>query len=922
MKIFAISLVVALVVFLSPQAAKAQQCATMDMLQEQLQQDPGLARRMADIEANMQILQKRQAYQRGNNVIVIPVVFHVVHNGEPVGTGPNISDAQVLSQLEVLNEDFRRLNDDTVNTPAIFQPFAADTRIEFCLATVSPDGTLSSGINRVNGGQGSWSNSQIQGTLKPSTVWDSRYYLNFWVVNFSNSGLLGYAQFPGGNANTDGVVVGYQYVGRPPHNPYNNSYNGGRTGTHEVGHWLNLRHIWGDGPCSADDFVDDTPLSDASNSGCPVNTNSCTDSPVDFPDMVQNYMDYTTDVCMNIFTIGQADRMQAAIQASRATLLQSVGCTPVPTFPYVGRVIDSLSGKGVEGASIQLQGFFRYELVSDTGGYFEIPNLYGDTYELYAGKWGYLTQHRSSILLDTNSASLLIQLSPGYYDDFVLDFGWETENIAATSGDWVRDVPTGTNFNGTIINPDADLGIDFGDECYMTGNGGGTAGSDDVDGGTVILRSPWFDGSRFQQPYLSFYRWFANAGGSGTPNDYLLVMVDNNTDVDTLLTVTVNNTDLSQWVFHEYRLDQVTTLSDSMRLIVETADPTPGHLVEAGIDLFSIIDSSKVVLAPVASFTVAGDTVCQGSAALFQNTSQNNATSFIWSFPGGTPSTSTSAAPAVQYDSIGVYDVTLIAINAGGRDTVTYSSYITVLAGPEVEATATNTTCFGVRDGQVSVTLPSPQYGPFAYVWSNGSVDSVQTGLGIGFYTVTVTNSLGCSNTATVLVDQPVKIRLTASAVADTNNNGIGYATVSIQGGTKPYQLQWNDPQQQDSTTAVGLTAGSYQVVLTDKNGCQDSITVEVPNVVVSGIDMPAVQWSIQPNPASESVTISMSGADNRDWTLSLLTLNGQQLQTMHLQGGDWQQQLPLTNIPAGVYLLSLTNEDGDRYVQKLVVLE
>lgn len=282
---------------------------------------------------------------------VIPVVFHIIYQQE--NNIWNISNAQVLSQLQVLNEDFLRLNADTTNTPLAFRPVARNTGISFCLAQRDPQGNATTGIIRHQfPNTTSWSSSAFDGTVKPATIWDPTRYLNIWIANLSG-GVLGYAQFPTGsglpglsggtNANTDGVVLLYTSVGRPPANPFSGVYNRGRTATHEVGHYLGLRHIWGDGGCSVDDFCDDTPRSSAANYGCP-NINRCDDtqfSPfpaVNLPDQVQNYMDYTDDACMNIFTANQTTRMLTVLQNSprRASLLTANSCLPPVLRPLGG----------------------------------------------------------------------------------------------------------------------------------------------------------------------------------------------------------------------------------------------------------------------------------------------------------------------------------------------------------------------------------------------------------------------------------------------------------------------------------------------------------------------------------------------------------------------------------------------------------
>ena len=288
-------------------------CASHDNLLKELEADP---ERKANLEA---IERFTQSYinnpERVNGTITtIPVVVHVVYKTN----AQNISDAQIQSQIDVLNEDFRRLNGDANNTWSQ----GADTEIEFCMATIDPSGGSTSGIQRKKTNKPSFSANDFmkfdnKGGLN---AWPADEYLNIWVCNLG-SGLLGYAQFPGGSAATDGVVIDYAYFGTI--GTATAPFNLGRTGTHEVGHWLNLRHIWGDGGCSVDDFVGDTPLSDAPNYGCASGHVSCSST-----DMVENYMDYSDDACMNLFTSGQSTRMNALFAAggARESLATSGAC--------------------------------------------------------------------------------------------------------------------------------------------------------------------------------------------------------------------------------------------------------------------------------------------------------------------------------------------------------------------------------------------------------------------------------------------------------------------------------------------------------------------------------------------------------------------------------------------------------------------
>ncbi len=306
-------------------------CGTMDVLQAQLAADPAQAQRMAAIEAHTRRLLANPALRRTaatGTIITIPVVVHVLYST----TAQNISDAQVQSQIAVLNEDYRKLNADAGKTPAIYAGLAADVSVQFVLATRTPTGGATTGIIHKLTKTASWStNDAVKNSKRGGdNAWNSSQYLNLWACNLGQ-GLLGYAQFPGGAASTDGVVILYSAFGsraKYPGGTYSASYDLGRTATHEVGHWLNLRHIWGDdnGACTGSDQVADTPNQGAENYGCPAFPHvSCSNS----GDMSMNYMDYTDDACMYMFSAGQSARMNAVFAAGgpRASILTSPGAT-------------------------------------------------------------------------------------------------------------------------------------------------------------------------------------------------------------------------------------------------------------------------------------------------------------------------------------------------------------------------------------------------------------------------------------------------------------------------------------------------------------------------------------------------------------------------------------------------------------------
>ena len=308
-------------------------CSSMDVLAQQLAADPSLAQRLTAINnqaAQYAASQAGTAQRITTPTVTIPVVVHVVYNT----AAQNISDAQIQSQIDVLNEDFQQLNADASNTPSLFAPLVANVNIAFVLAKRSPSGAATTGIERKQSSITAWGTDDKvkQASTGGLDAWPAASYLNLWVCNLSG-GVLGYAQFPGGAAATDGVVILSSAFGR--YGSAGAPFNLGRTATHEVGHWLNLRHIWGDdrGACTGSDLVSDTPNQADENYGAPAFPQpSCSNT----SDMFMNYMDYVDDRAMYMFSTGQSTRMNAlfASGGARASLLTSAGGTaPGTTTP-------------------------------------------------------------------------------------------------------------------------------------------------------------------------------------------------------------------------------------------------------------------------------------------------------------------------------------------------------------------------------------------------------------------------------------------------------------------------------------------------------------------------------------------------------------------------------------------------------------
>jgi PKD repeat protein len=363
-RLYFLSLVALACAIIQPaKAQRAVRCAADEQFKENAAHDPSLLQKREQIEreiAGYTLAHPQNNQRAGVGPRIIPVVVHVLHQCG----GENISKEQILDQIRILNLDYRRLNADTVNTPVPFRSRAADCNIEFRLAQLDPDGNCTDGIER-------YETPRTDGWIprdslkRASRYWPPSKYLNLWVVkNIDPQGvtgatILGYAQFPGGDTLTDGVVIRSDHfgsIGTAVSPATGNGNDSGRVATHEVGHWLSLRHIWGDdnGSCSGSDLVSDTPNEANEASDCPSfpQLDICAGStaPGNMGDpvngsMFMNYMDYSDGPCQNIFTQGQLTRINATLSGVRSNIISgtnliatgtdgsaAVTCSPVADF--------------------------------------------------------------------------------------------------------------------------------------------------------------------------------------------------------------------------------------------------------------------------------------------------------------------------------------------------------------------------------------------------------------------------------------------------------------------------------------------------------------------------------------------------------------------------------------------------------------
>jgi len=462
-----------LIVFFTTAALQLNaQCGTdeynLRLVQDKLQEGEGLADYLDRISnANFEIeydVKTKKATR------IIPVVFHVIHSyGES-----NISKEQIEDQIRILNEDFSRTNSDTSNTRSMFKARASAFDIEFRLARTAPDGSCTEGITRKYDPINTIEDYEDNNNEAKTSVsaWPRDKYLNIWVVtqikSSSTTGtILGYAQFPGQGASTDGIVIRHDRVGTIGTASVGDK---GRTLTHEIGHWLGLYHPFQGGCGGQNDRVSDTPPVAEPSYGCPTSNNSCSNDNPDEMDNVENYMDYANGGCMNMFTDGQKQRVEAYFSSDRAQIISAatLAATGINTNPSCGPIADFWTTTGrlvvCQGASIQFKdysynGVIKQRTWTFTGGSpavstFESPFITYSTPGVYAVELESANDFGSNSIKKTALITVLPStavISAAYGEDFSnasSTVGWQLETKDGYG--WKRNIARGFSGNESL----------------------------------------------------------------------------------------------------------------------------------------------------------------------------------------------------------------------------------------------------------------------------------------------------------------------------------------------------------------------------------------------------------------------------------------------------------------------------------------
>ncbi len=923
-----------------PAQASGPICGSDTYNQLLAQQDPTYALVLAKYTYEVTPhLSQPNSSETADTLITIPVVVHIIHNGEPVGSGQNLSDAQVLAQIEQLNLDFSATNPEFSQTPNQWKSVRGTPKIEFCLAKVDPNGNPTTGIVRhqlqVTGT--SWTNNNINSEIKPQTIWDPLHYYNVWVLPIpgttADGGVVGFANYPlpgQVGSNTDGAVIDYRWFGGPGFSQ--SSY---RVLQHESGHYLGLPHPWDGDNCFDDDGIDDTPNVDAPTSeyaeldcsdGYPVGPTSCGNE-----HMYVNHMDYVNHNCYTSFTQGQANVMRAVLQgtnsgfnytprtelaagawarcnlpAHNATLVQLEGpaermCTADSVVPII-RIrnsgtdpLDSLwlfVQTDTQLDSLLWQGYLPY---GDTAVVALPPFLpQGNTFQYsiwaaYPDSWPDEQPHDDSIQING------IYISPAPLP-FAEDFDTTLWN-PTLHGVFHFNI-NGDDFTWQYANGISAWGVGSG--CAVFDNFTGTQANNPF-GTSDALITPVFDLAQVNGP-VSLAFDVAYAQFNDTFSDTLWIGVSTNCgqlfDQPIFLKGGAElSTAPPQTTAFVPTPDQWRTETIDLSAFSNEADLSFAFLNLSSWGNRLYIDNIRLILPCGLTVSLSANdascaNTCDGSISAAINGAWGQAT-YQWSH--GLPNTAEVSSLCAD-----TYSLTLTDENGC---TTTASTQVAAPAPITISLSANDESAQGANDGSISSQV-SGGTPPYTYNWSNGSQAPQIQSLSPGTYSLTITDARGCTQSASAEV-LPYSCPNMSATVNAQNPSCFGTADGSIavfpQGGQPPYSYNWSNGASLQSLT--GLLAGTYSVTIGGADGCQlvQSITLNDPPELV-------VQTTVTHETAPSA----------QDGSVEVLATGGTPPYTYTWSnGGSSAQQ---TGLAPGTYSVTVTDAQGCAQVTSATV--
>ena len=852
-------------------------CNTSQVMEAIRSQDPiayDMQKAQKEQELQNWITNNYAAYNAQRAVITIPVVVQIWENTSTV------SDNNVYEQIAILNEDFRRLNSDASNTPSVFSSIVADCEIEFCLASFDPQGNLTSGIVRktVGGspaGQGG------------NDLWDSNKYLNIFVYGIGG-GTLGYT-YLASQAPNNAVHIGSNYFGSSGQSA---PFNLGRTATHEVGHWLNLEHIWGDSNCG-NDFCNDTPTQQSENYNCPSHPSaSCGNS----GDMFMNYMDYVNDNCMNSFSADQKARMIAAINTYRSGLLtsSSAACgTAALTADFSANQTTVSVGTSINFTDLS------------SGG---------------ATTWAWTFNGAATTSSNNQNPANIVYNTVGCFE----------VQLAVTDGGSGSDNETKTcyiNVTAAISGCDS-LNYPLSGTMGLLGSGGWGYVSGDNDYGD-LSKSNFYDNyspyTQIDGVMMNFGKAYSasgsssiniavwdNSGAAGTPGSIIASQ-----------SVAVNS--ITEGIYTTFMFSSPVTITGDFYLGIELSgsagdtvaiqhnadgETNPGIAWEEWSDgswhNYSETPASwginiEHAVHPIVCSSGGGNSLstatssanetCGNENGFASVTASGGSGSYTYSWSNGGNNSSINNVPG------GTYTVTV----SDGLDT----QIVTIVVGANNTAMAaagssTDETC-GQLDGSASVTT-SGATGTVNYIWSNGSAGASISNISAGTYSVTLTDGTGCSIVESIQVSSSGGFTATvASTDVGCVGDATGTATINPAGASGTVTYVWNNGALGASLT--GLAAGTYSYTATDAGGCvySESIIISEPSSAL----------------VVTSTSTDATCADN-DGTATVIASGGVGSYSYLWNNGT--SSFTLSNAASGNYSCTISDTNGCLNVESIVI--